>query len=347
MTNQVTLTFAGEEKPLTDSFDRVGGAAKKMDDDVGAAARTMDEHGNALERTGSHADNAERNLIGVHDIIDGTATIMQGPGKDGIVAYIQGWADLAGGIAPIFEWLSKTRVATLAQAAAQKIVAVGAKVWAAAQWVLNAAMSANPIGLVIVAIGALVALFVIAWKHSETFRKIIIGAWNGIKSAAQSVGHWFTDTLWPWLKAVGDRIASMFHAIPGKIKQAFSGLFNILTWPYRTAFNFIADAWNNTIGRLHWSIPDWVPGIGGKTVSVPHLPHFHAGGVVPGVPGTTVVAALQAGEQVGSVASSPRDESGTWVPIRGDAVIDALVQAIATRVAAKGGRGAMLGIKVV
>lgn len=337
MANQVTLTFAGEEKPLTDSFGRVGGAAKKMDDDVGSAARVMDEHGNALERTGGHADNAERNLIGVHDVIDGTATIMKGPGKDGIVAYIQGWADLAGGIAPLFEWLSKTKVATLAQAAAQKVAAVGAKVWAAGQWVLNAAMSANPIGLVVVAVAALVAIFVIAWKHSETFRKIVIGAWTGIKAAAQAVGHWFTDTLWPWFRAVGDRIAGMFRSIPGKIKAAFSGLFNILTWPYRMAFNYIADAWNNTIGRLHWTVPDWVPGLGGKGISVPNLPHFHAGGVVPGVPGTPTVALLQAGEKLGSVASSAG--GGTTVMIPRGAILsgDALVEAIGKVVRYRGG----------
>lgn len=337
MPNQVTLTFAGEEKPLTDSFDRVGGAAKKMDEDVGRASKEMDNHGQALERAGGHADNAERNLIGVHDVIDGTATIMQGPGKAGLVAYIQGWADLAGGIAPLFEWLSKTRVATLAQAAAQKIAAVGARVWAAAQWVLNAAMDANPIGLVILAVAALVAIFVLAWKHSETFRKIVIGAWKGIQSAAQAVGRWFKDTLWPWIKAVGDRIAAMFHGIPAKIKAAFSGLFAIITWPYRRAFNFIADAWNNTIGRLHWTVPDWVPGIGGKGVSVPNLPHFHAGGVVPGVPGTPTVALLQAGESIGSVASSSGGTTTMMIPRGAILSGDALVEEISRTVARRGG----------
>jgi len=337
MTNLVTLTFAGEEKQLTESFDRVGGAAKQMDEEVGRSSHALDEHGNHLETVGGKADNAERNLIGVHDVIDGTATIMQGPGKQGIVAYIQGWADLAGGIAPIFEWLSKTRVATLAQAAAQKVAAVGAKVWAAAQWLLNVAMDANPIGLVVLAIAALVAGFVLAWKHSETFRKIVIGAWNGIKAAAMAVGRWFTDTLWPWIQKVGDRIASMFRDIPKKIKQAFSGLFAIITWPYRTAFNYIADAWNNTIGRLHWTVPDWVPGIGGKGISVPHLPHFHAGGVVPGVPGTPTVAILQAGEQIGSVASSSGNTTTMMIP-RGAIISgDALVEAIGTVVRRRGG----------
>jgi phage-related protein len=341
--NQVVLTFVGEEKPLTDSFDRVGSSAKTMGDKVGSSAKQLDEHGNALEHVGGKADNAERNLIGVHDVIDGTATIMQGPGKQGIVAYIQGWADLAGGIAPIFEWLSKTRVATLAQAAAQKVAAAGAKVWAAGQWLLNAAMSANPIGLVVLAIAALVAIFVIAWKHSETFRNIVIGTWHGIKAVASAVGGWFVNTLWPWIKGVGDRIAALFHGLPGKIKSAFSGLFSILTWPYRAAFNFIADAWNNTIGRLHWTVPGWVPVIGGQSISVPNIPHFGAGGVVPGVFGEPVPIMAHAGETV-SQPGSAGGRGGDTIYIRGDALIDMLIEMIAAEVRRRGRSGATLGI---
>lgn len=344
--NQVVLTFAGDEKPLTDSFDRVGSSAKTMGDKVGSSAKQLDEHGNSLENVGGKADNAERNLIGVHDVIDGTATIMQGPGKQGIVAYIQGWADLAGGIAPIFEWLSKTKVATLAQAAAEKIAAAGSKVWAAGQWVLNAALSANPIGLVVIAIAALVAIFVIAWKHSETFRSIVIGTWNGIKKVAESVGGWFVNTLWPWIKGVGDRIADLFHGLPSKIKSAFSGLFAILTWPYRTAFNYIADAWNNTIGRLHWSVPSWVPVIGGNSISVPNLPHFAAGGIVPGVFGEAVPIMAHAGETVSSGASSG-GRGGDTVYIRGDALIDTLIELIAAEVRRRGRGGETLGIVTV
>jgi hypothetical protein len=327
MPNQVTLTFAGEEKPLTDSFGRVGGAAKKMDDDVGGAARGMDQHANSLDRVGGSADNAERNLIGVHDVIDGTATIMQGPGKQGIVAYIQGWADLAGGIAPMAEYLAKTRAGTIAQAAAQKVAAVGARIWAAAQWVMNSALFASPLTWIVVGIVAVIAVIVLIAKKTDWFSKAWRAAWSWIKSAASST--------WDYLKK-----------IPGWIGTAFAKVAQAISWPYRKAFNIIADAWNATIGRLSWTVPGWVPFIGGNTISVPNLPHFHSGGVVPGVAGTPTVAVLQAGEKIGSVASSGGDQ-GAWIPIRGDAVIDALVQSIASRVAAKGGRGAMLGIKVV
>lgn len=74
-------------------------------------------------------------------------------------------------------------------------------------WVLlDAAMAANPIGLVVVAIGALVAGFIYAYKHSETFRNIVQGALNGIKVAALAVAGFFTGTVWP-------AIVGAFHAI--------------------------------------------------------------------------------------------------------------------------------------
>ena len=52
-----------------------------------------------------------------------------------------------------------------------------------AQWLLNAAMNANPIGLIIGAITALVAAFVVLWNKSEAFRQFWIDLWEGLKQA--------------------------------------------------------------------------------------------------------------------------------------------------------------------
>lgn len=57
---------------------------------------------------------------------------------------------------------------------------------------LAIAMISNPIGLVILAVVALVAAFVILWKKSETFRNFWKMVWEGIKTAAQVVADWFT-----------------------------------------------------------------------------------------------------------------------------------------------------------
>ena len=47
-------------------------------------------------------------------------------------------------------------------------------------------------------------------------------------------------------------------------------------------FNAIAKAWNNTIGKLSFKIPGWVPGIGGKGFDVPNIPELANGGIVTG-----------------------------------------------------------------
>lgn len=75
------------------------------------------------------------------------------------------------------------RVATLAQAAASVIATAATGGWATAFWALNAALYANPVGLVVAAVAALVAGFVIAWKNSETFREIVVGVFNHVKDA--------------------------------------------------------------------------------------------------------------------------------------------------------------------
>jgi len=49
---------------------------------------------------------------------------------------------------------------------------------------------------------------------------------------------------------------------------------------YKSIFNAIGKLWNNTIGKLSFSVPDWVPGIGGKGFDVPDIPMLANGGIV-------------------------------------------------------------------
>lgn len=93
---------------------------------------------------------------------------------------------------------------TLAHTAAQKAAAMGAKVWAAGQWLLNAALTANPIGLVVVAIGLLVGAVVLAWKNSETFRNVVTAAWAKIKETADNVFGWLKTSIPAAFKAILD-----------------------------------------------------------------------------------------------------------------------------------------------
>lgn len=222
----------------------------------------------------------------------------------------------------------------------------------AAQWAWNAAQAASPLTWLLIGIAAIVAIIVLLATKTEWGRKAWQTAWQAMKDAAAAVGRWFRDTLWgSWIKGAWEKIVDAgkrawewMKALPGKLKDAFSSVTDFLFAPFRKAFNMIATAWNATVGSLSWTVPGWVPGVGGNTISVPNLPTFHQGGTVPGPPGADVLIRAQGGEQVSTRASTIGDRG--FVPIRGDAVVDALIEAIARQVDRRGGAAAELGIRI-
>lgn len=237
--------------------------------------------------------------------------------------------------------LSKIRdtAVTIAHATAQKAAAVASEIWAGAQWLLNVALDANPIGLVVLAIAALIAIVVIIATKTTWFQDIWKVTWGAIKEAALATWNWIKGTLWPGIESVAGAIGGAFGRIPGLISKAFSGLVSIITWPFRTAFNLVSDAWNATIGRLSWSIPSWIPGIGGNSISAPKLPHFHTGGIVSGAMGSEVLAVLQAGEKVtaGSNSGSTGGVPTLRIDSGGSRLDDLLVELLKKAVSDRGG----------
>lgn len=101
----------------------------------------------------------------------------------------------------------------------------------------------------------------------DAISNAINAAWNVIKGAFFNIINGIA-TVWGFFQTAKDIIGNVFT----NIADAISG-------PFRTAFNFISDAWNNTVGKLSWSVPGWVPVIGGNTISAPKLPRFETGGI--------------------------------------------------------------------
>ena len=80
--------------------------------------------------------------------------------------------------------------------------ALATKIWTAAQWLLNAAMTANPIGIVVVAIGALVAGVMYAWNKFEGFRMFLFGLWESFKQVFTNIGEFFKKIFSPIFEAI-------------------------------------------------------------------------------------------------------------------------------------------------
>jgi phage-related protein len=137
----------------------------------------------------------------------------------------------------------------------------------------------------------IIPAFVWLWQTAQT-------VWAGVSSAI-STAWGFISGVFESIKGGISSVASWFGDRVENIKSVFSGIADAISGPFRTAFNFIADAWNNTIGNLSWTIPSWVPGgLGGNTISAPKLPTFNKGGMVPGIPGDPQLAIVHAGEMI-------------------------------------------------
>jgi hypothetical protein len=283
---EVTLTFAGDATALDRSFASVGASSRSMETDVGRASRSVRDYEDSTDRAAS----ANSQLSGGIGDIGGALTATFGDnsaiGAFGaqmetagmVVMGFTGVMDLAN-LATRAQGLSAIWAATQA-----KVAAGGARVWAAAQWVLNGAFLASPITWIVLGIIALIAVIVLIATKTTWFQTAWKVAWGGIKKAASAV--------WDWISA-----------LPGKFKTVFEKVGRFITAPFRAAFNFVADAWNNTVGSLSFSIPSWVPVIGGNGFSVPDMPKFHGGSasVGGGMPGE-FLAVLRSGERVSPTA---------------------------------------------
>lgn len=296
-------------------------------------------------------------------VLEKLATVMQP-----IIQFLQ---DNITWIAPLAGIIGGLVIGIKAWAAAQVIWNAATTVATGIQWAFNAAMLANPIGLIIAAVAALVAGFVLLYTKVDWFREAVDAAVDAVLAALQWLWNWISDNWplllailtgpfglavlaivknwdtikevilgvynwikdnWPlllailtgpfglavlaitrnwdtikdffrnlpgqiqgwlsnvfnvikypfetafnWIKNTGEGVLDFFRKIPNTINNAFSNLYNVIKYPFEQAFNAIKNLWNNTVGKLSFTVPSWVPGIGGKGWSAPRLA---AGGIV-------------------------------------------------------------------
>jgi hypothetical protein len=161
-------------------------------------------------------------------------------------------------------------------------IKIATTVWTGVQWLLNAALNANPIGLVVIAITALIAAFVLAYTKVDWFKKFVDASFVAIKTIVSSVVGFITDKV----PAAFNAIVEFVKGLPETFMNLGKTIFNALTWPYREAFHWIAVAWNSTVGKLSFTLPGWIPVIGGRSFSMPtipeNIPALADGGIVTG-----------------------------------------------------------------
>ena len=178
------------------------------------------------------------------------------------------------------------------------LLAVGAAIAAIAVSIMavNLAMALNPFSLIAIGVIAVGAALVTAYNKFEGFRNIVDSVFGAMR-------FWINNVTIP----------------------ALNGLLAV----FKTVFNGMAMLWNNSIGRLSFKFPSFVPGFGGKGFDVPNIPMLANGGIVKASPGGTLALIGEGGQDEAVIPLNRMGSMGANVTINvqgadPNAVVDAL-----------------------
>ena len=196
-----------------------------------------------------YAPQIEAAIQKVTDLIDEYAPKVE----DGIDWMTEHLPEIEAGIVGIGVAFATWKVAGIISAVTAALAGMSAAevVAAAKTWLLNTALLANPIGLVVAAIAALVAAFVVLWNKSDKFREFWINLWDKIKTSAAVVIEFikiaFSET-WDKIKKVWNVAAKYFEGVWKAIKLVFSVVKSVLTGNFSDAWNGIKAIWSIVSG---------------------------------------------------------------------------------------------------
>ena len=225
-------------------------------------------------------------------------------------------------------WNGRHLVAIVALKAVIIAIRIALLAWTVAQWALNAALYANPIVLIVAAVTALIAGFVILYLKVKWFRDLVAKIWPALVPLVMmltgpigAVAFAFVmlrnkaSATSRWIIGAFNTVVNFFKGLPGKIWNAAKGMFNGVVSAFRSAINWIIKQWNNFKLEIGGGELDLGPAgsidIPTVTLNTPDLPYLatggviqHRGSVVVGDAGPEIVT-LPAGAEVRPLSSRP------------------------------------------
>ncbi|QFZ73996.1 hypothetical protein GFH48_12740 [Streptomyces fagopyri] len=217
--------------------------------------------------------NALTTIFKAFNDIAGVIVDVIGVALENLVPIAAPFADMLSGIADtvkgplmtFFGWLGDHQTLVGSLAAGILAIVGGMKLWAlatavltGAQAILTAVMSANPIGIVVLALAGLAAAFAYAWSHSEKFRDIVKGVWETVSGFF--AGTWdmlYTYVVKPFVDLydilVGhsiipdlvNAVTTWFKSLWTGTKKIFTDLKNAVVGIWNSLWGTIREKWNS------------------------------------------------------------------------------------------------------
>lgn len=228
--------------------------ADNVDSNVRRASTSVQQSGREMaggfDAARESADDVDQKAMGFRDTITGLqdtaggfSQLAKGDLAGGLLTLGMGVGDLASGMSNFLIPAFGKGVAAL------KATTIG-------QWALNSAFLANPLTWIIIAIIALVAALVLAYKKSATFRAIVQAVWGTIKAAWGAIPGFvggIVGKIGAFFSGMKDKITGFFSGAGGWLKDAASKIIRGFVDGLNAGFQWVKD----TLGRLTSLLPDW------------------------------------------------------------------------------------------
>lgn len=159
-----------------------------------------------------------------------------------------------------------------------------------AQWVFNWIKDNWPLllGIITGPFGLAVAIVI---RHWDTIKSTISGVFDAIKGWAKDIPNQIKNALgnliniikypfdqaWNAISGIPKKVKDGWGSMVDGIKGIMNGVATALKTPFETALKAIKSLWNSTVGGFGFSVPSWVPGIGGNKWTIPKMAR---GGIV-------------------------------------------------------------------
>jgi uncharacterized protein YjbJ (UPF0337 family) len=198
-------------------------------------------------------------------------------------------------------------VAGVAAAIGPVLIGVGALMTALPALGAVFAVLTGPVGIAVAAIAGITAAVVYLWNTNKEFRDNAIALWTALTGALKALWTTHKDTIIAIFKVMWEKIQSDFNSVVKIVsgimklltglltgdwkkawegaKEIFNGVWQSITGSFKGFINLIIIGLNALIkglNKVHFEIPSWVPGAGGKKfgINIPQIPKLASGGIV-------------------------------------------------------------------
>lgn len=190
----------------TAEMDRLTKSVKGTDEAYKQAAIIMESPAEKNARLKASVDDLKISLFNATNGWMGYTSVIGDTARD-----VANLAPIFSGVGSAISFLTNT----------QKMSALWTTIVTKAQWLWNAAMTANPIGLIVVGVAALIAIIVVCWNKFEGFRKVIFKGWEAMKLFGNVIKDYVINRFKEMLSGVTGIGAALLHFFKGDWQKAW------------------------------------------------------------------------------------------------------------------------------